>query len=147
MSAPFRIRRKPSTASFQMTEGQGAASEYDDYYGRLLKLVPAEALAFYVVGRGFIPKDADKIVLAVWTLVGVIAVVAVRSKGTRDPKKGESVQWRAVGLATLSFVILMYSMGDAFALYGWHIPYLGSLLTLAWTFFVPLLYQGDDLGA
>jgi len=32
--------------------------------------------------------------------------------------------------------------GGPFTAFGLHVPFLGSLLVLAWTFFIPILYRG-----
>jgi hypothetical protein len=47
-------------------------------------------------------------------------------------------------VAAVAFVIWVYTLGGPFADFGVHVPWIGSLLVLAWTSFIPLLYKGKD---
>ena len=147
MFAPFRIRRRPAPTKLEMTDSDCAGDQegdggYDTYLSRLVKLIPAEVISLYLVGEGFIPPK-ERVILLAWTLVGIVAVVVVRSRTTSDTAANENVQWSAVAVSAVSYLIWVYSMGGVFALYGLHIAYVGSLLVLAWTFFMPYVYRGD----
>ena len=140
MSAPFRITQEPPATR----KATAARSEGDvrPYLDRLLKMIPGEVIGLYLVGAGLIPPGQN-IALAIWSLVCLAAVFVVRAYGTSDPAAGLSPQWTAVGISAVAFVIWVYSLGGPFAAYGVHVPYVGSLLVLAWTFFVPIFYKGD----
>lgn len=141
MSGVLRIRGKTSTRAAQTVGADGSANDYDSYLSRLLKLIPAEVIALYLVGRGLIPQDKP-VGLFVWSVVALVGVVLVRCRATRKP--GVGPQWRAVGIAAVSFVVWIYSLGDVFAVCGIYIPWVGSLLVLAWTFFIPYVYKADE---
>jgi hypothetical protein len=140
------------------------------YLARLIKLIPSEVVGLYLAGKGGIQskfhdsavgKTAGKAVGAAdstatasasilsaqeywigWTLFCLVAVVVIRVWATSDKKRGVSPEWVAVLIATVSFVIWVYSLGDVFdqALHIWD-PLLASLLVLGWTFLVPLVYK------
>ncbi len=137
MAAPFRITRPPA--------GLGAASnpeqDLKDYLERLLKMIPAEVIGLYLVGSGLIPKD-QPIGLMIWSIVCLFAVVIIRAVGTADPKQGIPTSWTQVLISSVAFVIWLYGMGGPFISYGIHVPYIGSLMVLAWSFFVPYIYRG-----
>ncbi len=140
MSSPFRIRRSDTRlekVSAKKSEG------FKDYLERLMKMIPIEVVALYLFGSGIIPKD-QHVGLLVWSIICLIGVVAVRAYGTTDSEKNLPPQWSVVIISSAAFVIWIYSLGGAFKLYGLHVPYIGSLLVLAWTFFVPIVYKGAD---
>jgi hypothetical protein len=140
MAAPFRVIR-PGV-------GRRRVSAKDEpvraYFERLIKMIPADVVGLYIVGSGLIPAD-QRIALVIWTAVCLLAVVVVRVWGTADPdpEKRLPPQWPVVAISSVSFVIWIYSMGGVFAAYGLAVPFLGSLLVLCWTFFVPIFYQGS----
>jgi hypothetical protein len=115
---------------------------FDTYLSRLIKLIPSEVFALYMVGRGILPPSEGKLWL-LWTLIGLVAVIVVRSKATSNPEKRLGPQWKAVVISCVSYLIWLYSLGDVFAIYGLSFPYVGSLFVLSWTFFVPYFYEGD----
>jgi hypothetical protein len=141
MSAPFRIDRQHSLGFSE--QGASATADFKAYLDRLMKLIPSEVVGLYLIGEGMIPS-AERIGLVIWSVVCLVAVFCVRAFGTRDKDSGKSVQWAAVAITCVSFVIWLYCIGGPFQKFpGVRVPYIGSLLVLAWTFFVPLFYKGD----
>ena len=138
MSAPFRIRPpRAGNAKVSATD-----QSVRDYFERLMKMIPGEVVGLYIVGSGFIPRDKPYI-LAIWTVVCVFGIIAIRAWGTADIKEQLPVQWPSVIISSFSFLIWVYSIGGPFAAYGLSEPYIGSLLVLAWTFFIPIFYKGS----
>ena len=139
MSAPFRITRPRS--GLMVTAAEPARGEdFRFYLDRLLKMIPAEVISLYLVGSGLIPED-QSIVLVVWAVVCLAGAVLVRVYGTADPVNNKPTDWVHVAISSVAFIIWVYSLGGPFAAYGLHVAYAGSLLVLAWTFFVPLFYK------
>jgi hypothetical protein len=138
MSAPLRITR-PGVRKV----ARGGGEDFKEYLGRLMKLIPGEVVGLYLVGSGFIPKNVP-IALAIWTVVCLLAVIVVTVYGTTDPEKNEPPDWIHVFISSVSFVIWVYTLGGAFIAYNLEVPYIGSLVVLAWTFFVPIFYQGPS---
>ncbi len=138
MSAPFRIKR-PDTGVAAVALGR--EDNFKFYLDRLLKMIPAEVIGLYLVGSGLIPRD-QPIVLTIWAFVCLAGVVAIRVYGTTDTARGLPPDWAHVAISTVAFVIWIYTLGGPFAAINWYVPYLGSLLVLAWTFFVPIFYKG-----
>ncbi len=151
MFAPFRIQRPLSKAQ---RAALPSTRSPDSYAERLLKLVPAEAIALYLAGRGVITGSPDPVAgldpqsaLLGWGILGLVIVVALRWWGTADRKLGESPQIGAVIVSAISYLVWIYSLGDSFKDYGVHDPKLGGLLVIVWTFVVPFIYRGsrDDV--
>jgi len=117
----------------------------DDYLEKLVKMIPAEVVGLYLVGSGIIPA-VERLWLLVWTAFCFIAVFVIRARTTSDPSNQKGAQWGAVLVSAVAFVIWVYSMGGPFKEYmgaRYH-AFLGSLLVLAWTFAVPLIYTPND---
>ena len=138
MSAPFRIKH-PQSGFHEVATGNEAVTQY---FERLMKMIPGEVVGLYIVGSGLVPSE-NRWALTTWALICFAAVVVVRAWGTADPTERLGPQWPAVAIASVSFLIWVYSMGGPFAAFGIYVPYIGSLLVLAWTFFVPILYKGE----
>lgn len=138
MAAPFRIRKpEAGIKAMALTTEEG----FRFYLDRLLKMIPAEVVSLYWVGSGFIPAD-QPIVLTVWAAVCLVGLVLIRAYGTADPAENKPTDWVHVAISSAAFVIWVYSLGGPFAAFNLYVPYIGSLLVLAWTFFVPMFYKG-----
>lgn len=156
MAAPLRITCPATTtatvkSAFGPLSEEGpspptvagsTSTEFQSYMGRLVLLIPGEVISLYLVGIGIIPPDS-KIGLIVWAVVCLILVVLVRTCGTGDRADNEPIQWTAVVVSSISFVIWIYVMQGPFQAYGLAIPYVGSLIIMVWTFVVPYFYRGD----
>jgi hypothetical protein len=108
-------------------------------------MIPAEAVSLYLVGSAIIPTTASPFVLTAWAIVCLIAVIVVRVVGTKDPTKPASTDWAHVVISCIAFLVWLYTLGGLNA--AWHIqpqPFIGSLLTFAFTFFAPFVYKGPD---
>jgi len=139
MSAPFRIER-PDTGVVRAAAA-GTQEDFKFYLDRLMKMIPAEVVSLYLVGNGFIPRE-QPVVLVVWAVVCLAGVFVVRAYGTSDPQSNLSPDWVHVAISAVAFVIWVYTLGGPFAASDLYEPYVGSLLVLAWTFFVPIVYKG-----
>lgn len=140
MAAPYRITRPSQGAEKMALTGD---EEFKFYLDRLMKLIPSEVIGLYLVGSALIPKG-QTIALVIWSVVCLLGVIALKAYGTTDPQKHEPPDWRHVGISTVSYVIWVYTLGGPFAAYNLAVPYIGSLLVLAWTFFVPIFYKGPS---
>lgn len=155
MSAPFRITR-PAVKQVA-NAAEKTSEEAKNYAERLLKLIPAEVIGLYLVGKGIIASgqasETPLIYWVVWTVFCLIAVLIVRLLGTADPnpakaegqpqKPPQPSQIPAVLIACISYVLWIYSMGDVFDLLDLYEPKLAALMMLSWTFVVPYFYKGD----
>ena len=147
MAAVYRISR-PAVAGKEgiPVPRQGMLADFQSYLDRLIKMIPAEVIGLYLVGKGIIPAD-QTIPLLIWILICLIAVVAVRIYGTNDPNAVHHIDWPHVAISAVAFLIWVYTIGGIgglFVDFSQKYPYVGSLMVLVWTFFVPLFYRGVD---
>jgi hypothetical protein len=141
MIAPYRITRKDPRLRRVSASREQPDQEIREYLSRLIKLIPSEVVGLYLGGSGVIPQD-QQVPLIVWSLFCLLCVVLSRvygssKSGWRDP------QWKVVWISIISFLIWIYSLGGVFRALGIYVPYVGTLLILAWTFLVPFLYKGE----
>jgi hypothetical protein len=140
MSAPYRITSRASAR-----RGAAAAApqgeEFNSYLDRLMKMIPAEVIALYLVGAGMIP-EGQSIAIAGWAIVCLAGVVVLRVYGTADAANHKPADWTHTLICAGAFVLWIYSIGGPFTAFNVHVPWLGSLFVLAYTFFIPLVYKG-----
>ena len=138
MPAPFRIYR-PAAVGVEATARKKihAKDTAGQYMDRLIRLIPSEVVAVYLAGKGY----AEHWPSGIWPVICLILVFVIRIWGTRDPSAG--VQWVAVGVSAVSFVIWVYAIGGQF--FSLRLPDAGiaSAAVLVWTVVVPLIYKGD----
>jgi len=112
---------------------------YDNYYSRLVKLIPAEVIAFYLALDALASALPEKQVL-LWVVSGVAAAGAWFYLGRVAGVT--SVVQRLLSVAAL--VIWIYVTGGPFAALPWYNATYGKLVLVAFTFFVPLMYKGQS---
>ena len=91
----------------------------------------------------FAPAD-QPMISVVWAALCLLGLLAIRAYGTADTEKRLPPDWTHIGISAVAFLIWVYQLGGPFAAYGLHVPYIGSLQVLAWTFFVPMVYKGPE---
>jgi hypothetical protein len=104
-------------------------------------MIPSEVISLYLVGSGLIPRSRPTL-LTTWSVVCLVGVVVARAFGTRDPRRGLPPQWPVVALSSGAFIVWLYAIGGPFVHFpSIYDPIVGSLLVLAWTFFIPYIYD------
>src|SRR3954447_20550609 len=108
MTAPFRI-----VDGTERADDPGEA--FRQYLERLLKMIPGEVVAMFLIGKGFIPPT-NKIGGGVWFGICLIFVILIRTYGTAapEPPQPKKPQWAVVIISTLAYVIWVYSLGWPF---------------------------------
>ncbi|MBR0945255.1 MULTISPECIES: hypothetical protein [Bradyrhizobium] len=120
------------------------------YQEALTKLIPIEVVTLYLGGKNAIegyyaaPGNAADGSAPLWwwgwTIVCIIGLVVYRGWATSDSPLKVPPDVPAVIVALVSFVIWIYSFGDAFRAVGWWHPLLAALLVVAWTFAAPHIF-------
>jgi hypothetical protein len=117
-------------------KNQAGEPEIDNYYNRLLKLIPAEAIAFYLALDG-IASNMQNSGLLLWIIFFVsIAGTWLYLVRMTNVKKFFQQIW-----TVLAFCIWVFVIGGPFQQYEWYDENYGKLLVTAYTFFMPLVYK------
>jgi len=111
---------------------------YDNVYkDRLLKLIPSEVVAAYLVIDGLIPSDAPQAGL-VSLISSIILLVFVPFYLKRTMRVEKPFQ---ILFTMLSFIVWVYSLGGPFSHYGLYTGYIGSVILVLWTLLIPFFYK------
>ena len=110
---------------------------YNHYKDRLLKLIPTEIVAAYLVIEGIIP-EGDPLAGWVSLLSALILLILIPFYLQKIMAVKRT---RQVVFTMISFIIWIYSIGGPFEDYGIYVGYIGSVLLVLWTLLIPLLYK------
>lgn len=126
----------------------------DDYVQKVLKLIPVEVIGIYLVGRGVAPDAQAQAGWALMCFVLVFVVRAFLTRGDAPEARGAlatswaelgSVQWGAVSVAAVSFIVWVKASGEPFA-YLEDFPHWASVLALlVWSLLAPEFVKGDPV--
>ena len=145
MSYPLRIEKR---STIMAQSAAAPPSPLQEYVDRLIRLIPAEAVAAYSAIHGIVDGAAKSSASAANALpwlpvLGVAFVVLVRGWGTRASSGDLStIQWSAVIIAVVSFLILVLSLGRPIIWRAVPEPWLSSTVLIAWVFALPYFYKG-----
>lgn len=112
----------------------------NNYQSRLLKLIPSEIIAAYLVIIGFIPPgyENSKILLTVVTAILLILIpfYLISFMSVKGPLQ--------IIFTSFSFLVWVYSMGGPFIYYGIHEAVLGSVILVLWTLLIPFVVKPEN---
>lgn len=107
--------------------------ENQDYRARLLKLIPSEIVAAYMVVSGIIPEDSAKWGTLIVSIVLLILVPFYL-------KRIQNVQRTSQLIVTMiSFIVWLYSLGGPFEAWNLYQAWIASIILILWTLMVPLV--------
>jgi len=107
--------------------------EDQNYRDRLLKLIPSEIVAAYLVLSGIIPREAKLGTL----IVSIVLLVLVPFYLWRLHNVQRTSQ---LMITTISFVVWVYSLGGGpFAVWELYEPWIASVILVLWTLVIPLV--------
>lgn len=104
-----------------------------NYRDRLLKLIPSEIVAAYLVLSGIIPREAKLGTL----IVSIVLLVLVPFYLWRLHNVQRISQ---LVITAISFVVWVYSLGGGpFAIWDLYEPWIASVILVLWTLVIPLV--------
>lgn len=105
------------------------------YKDVLLKLIPSEIVAAYMVVDGFIPADKP---YARWVATAASGFLLILTPFYLR-KLYKVYSWRQIIFISLSFIVWVYWMGGPFKFWNIHLAWLASIVLVLWTLLVPLV--------
>ena len=106
-----------------------------DYKNKLLKLIPSEIVAAYVVIEGIIPDDRKLIGTLAVSLVLLILIPLYLKKIYKVQRFGQHI------FVMIAFIIWIYTLGGPFKLWNLWEAWIGSAVLILYTLLIPLVYQ------
>ena len=107
--------------------------EAQKYKDRLLKLIPSEIIAAYMILSGIIPQNSAK-----WgtLIVSIVLLILVPFYLWKIHNVKHSPQ---IIVTSISFVVWVYSLGGPFQFWGVYKSWIGSVILVLWTLIVPIV--------
>jgi len=107
--------------------------EAQNYKDRLLKLIPSEIIAAYMVLAGIIPLTSAKWGTLIVSIILLILVPFYLWKIHNVTRTSQII------ITSISFVVWIYSLGGPFQFWNVYKPWIGSVILVLWTLIVPLV--------
>jgi hypothetical protein len=115
--------------------------QINDYKDRLVKLIPSEIITAYVTLKGLINGAGEQgnKQLLLWIVFGILVVLnpLYLYYVTNVKKAGQIV------FSSIAFVLWVMVIGGTFtSILGFSPEYIGSILLVLYTLFIPFVYKG-----
>ena len=116
-------------------------SSVNDYKDRLVKLIPSEIITAYVTLKGLINgagAEGNKQLL-LWIIFGILVILnPLYLIYVMNVKKAGQVVF-----SSIAFVLWVMVIGGTFStVLGFPAEYIGSILLVIYTLFIPFVYKG-----
>ena len=118
-----------------------------DYKSKLLKLIPSEIIAAYMVLHGMFQGQViqvgehDLTNLVCWSVfVALLVLTPLYLVKIHNVKSMDQV-----AVTTLSFPVWVYTIGGPFQMIGWYHPQIASCILVVWTLIVPLVISRNEI--
>lgn len=109
-----------------------------DYKSKLLKLIPSEIVAAYLVIEGIIPDERKYIGTLALSLILLILVPLYLKQVYNVRRFGQHV------FVMIAFMIWIYSLGGPFKYWNVWEAWIGSSLLILYTLTIPLFYRPGE---
>lgn len=131
-------REIKSAADLGLREHSYGANDYKD---RLVKLIPSEIITAYVTLKGLItgPDVPGNKTLLLWIVFGILVVMnpLYLFYITKVKKAGQII------FSSFAFILWVMVIGGTFtSVLGFPSEYIGSILLVIYTLFIPFVYKG-----
>lgn len=107
----------------------------NDYKSKLLKLIPSEIVAAYVVIEGIIPDEHKHIGTLIASIALLILIPFYLKRFYQVNRLGQHI------FVMVAFIIWIYTLGGPFIGWGIYEAYIGSILLVFYTLLIPLFYR------
>ncbi len=104
------------------------------YFDKLLKLIPSEIVAAYLVITGIIPYNAAKVGNIIVFMI-ILIIIPFYLWRVQDVKNKFQIT-----ATTIAFLVWVYSFNmGPFNSFGLYKPWIASIILILWTVIVPIL--------
>jgi hypothetical protein len=134
-------------ASAHKTEGlhiQGGGApqaQIDDYPTKLIKYIPAEIVATFVVVDGIL-RSAPQVPTAVYWIIFFVLLILTPLyiwRVTTEPNEPPAIA--QILISTCSFFVWVFALGGPFSYLDWYQPVYGALVLPIFTLVIPIVVE------
>lgn len=110
-------------------------SKSDDYAARLLKYIPSEVIALYIMLDALIRSSGETNLSLYWG-VFIFSIVVTPLYLWRIQKVNKKLQ---LSISTLAFIVWIFAIGGPFVYLSWYKPLYGGILLPIYTFLISII--------
>ena len=111
----------------------------DDYSSKLLKYIPAETVAGFVVLNGLLSAVPGVSLGFFWFVFMVLVLLTMGYAWRSSQYKHLPPAYLQIAITTVGFVIWVFALGGPFTYVTWYKQYYGATILLLYTIFIPLI--------
>ena len=131
------VARVTSPSAEEVLARAALSQRVDNYWDKLLKYVPAESVALYLTLQGIVLSSVEGRALTTWLWIAFgIGIIGTPLYLWRIQQVSKRMQ---LAVSTAAFGVWVFALGGAFASLSWYEPFVGSVMLVVFTFFVPLI--------
>jgi hypothetical protein len=121
----------------ELRAARAVAPQADGYLTRLMKYIPGEIVAGFLLINTLIDSAADVATVVPWIVffVFLVGTPLYTWRVTNEP--GKSLAKTDIVVATIAFAIWVFALGGPFSELGWYLPVYGSILLIIYTLAIP----------
>ncbi|MFC1507303.1 hypothetical protein ACFLQ6_09580 [Thermoproteota archaeon] len=108
----------------------------DNYLTKLIKYIPSEVVALYIMLNGIVISAADIPSEVIIWIVFILCLVGTPLYLWRVTKVSDNLQ---LTVSTIAFIVWVFAIGGPFINLNWYHPVYGALILPAYTFFIPII--------
>ncbi|MCF8242278.1 MAG: hypothetical protein K9J16_12900 [Melioribacteraceae bacterium] len=106
----------------------------NEFKDRLLKLIPSEVVAAYMVLHGFITDKTETDLIIGWIVFGVLLLLTPLYL-----KRFQQVDdFAQLVITSISFAVWVFTIGGPFESFAWYSSKVASVVLVLWTMIIPL---------
>ena len=113
--------------------------QIDDYPTKLIKYIPAEIVAAFVVVDGIL-RSAPQVPTAVYWIIFLVLLIFTPLyiwRVTTEPNKPPAIA--QILISTSSFFVWVFALGGPFSYLDWYQPVYGALVLPIFTLLIPIV--------
>lgn len=132
-STPPASSFPPSGPAGFASPAAAATPEPDSYLDRLVKLIPAEAVALYVTLSAILRSASQVPGWLPWLVFVVLLALTPAYTWKATQSTSRPTPYAQIGASTVAFFIWVFALGGPFANLPWYLPVYGGVLLPLYT--------------
>jgi hypothetical protein len=104
----------------------------DNYYERLIKLIPTEIIGAYLALDNVLVSSNAEIIYR-WALIIILVFVTPLNIFLTTKKGTEKTATSQIIISSLSFLVWVYTLGGPFKYFGFYKPFQGTFILVLFT--------------
>ena len=136
---PEDIQVTPLPRQPEQQSAQTTTVKADAYFDRVLKNIPADVIAAWLLMSNLIEGNDRGNSLIFWIVFAVFIIIVFFWTKKQTDQRGEPPAWTQIVVSTTAFVVWVFALGGPFQQLDFYDSFYGSLLLIIYTLIGPLI--------